>query len=61
MNAGEFWGNKMPIKLKHIFEKTYTGKKVPKQYQERYGKTYSKKEADSIFYAFENKHKKKEA
>jgi hypothetical protein len=35
----------MPTKLKHIFEKEY----------EKKGKT--KKEADRIFYAFENKHK----
>lgn len=49
----------MPIKLKHIFEKTYTGKKVPKQYQKKYGKVYSKSEADEIFYAFENKRKVK--
>lgn len=47
----------MPLKLKHIFEKEYTGKKVSKEYQPKYGKTYSKKEADEIFYAFQNKHK----
>lgn len=48
----------MPNKLKKIFEETYTGKKVPKRYQEKYGKRYSKDEADDIFYAFENKHKR---
>jgi hypothetical protein len=37
----------MPLKLKRIFEKEYMKK----------GKT--KKEADEIFYSFENKHKKK--
>lgn len=47
----------MPIKLKRIFEKEYTGKKVPKEWQSKYGKTYSKKEADKIFYSWENKHK----
>lgn len=36
----------MPEKLKRIFEKEYESK------------GYSKKRADSIFYAFENKHGK---
>lgn len=44
-------------KLKKIFEEEYTGKKVPKEFQSKYGKVYSKKEADSVFYAFERKHK----
>lgn len=35
----------MPIKLKKIFEKEYMAK------------GYSKKKADSIFYAYKNKHK----
>ena len=47
----------MPLKIKRAFEKEYTGKKVPKKYQPRYGKVYSKKEADEIFYAWENKRK----
>ncbi len=47
----------MPLKLKKIFEKTYTGKKVPIKYQKKYGKIYSKKEADEIFYAWSNKKK----
>lgn len=37
----------MPIKLKKIFEKEYMAK------------GYSKKRADAIFYAYENKRKKK--
>lgn len=36
----------MPVKLKKIFEKEYMKK------------GYSKKKADSIFYAWENKHKR---
>ena len=45
----------MPIKIKRIFEKQYTGKAVPKKWQKKYGKVYSKEEADKIFYAWENK------
>ena len=48
----------MPLKLKKIFEKEYSGKDVPKKYQSKYGKVYSKKEADEIFYSWENKRKK---
>jgi hypothetical protein len=47
----------MPLKLKKIFEKQYTGKPVPKQWQKKYGKVYDKEEADEIFYAWENKFK----
>jgi len=49
----------MPRRLKLIFEKTYTGKPVPKKYQSKYGKFYDKKEADEVFYAWLNKGKKK--
>jgi hypothetical protein len=49
----------MPIKIKKIFEEEYTGKSVPKKYQSKYGKIYSKSEVDRIFYAWENKRKKK--
>lgn len=47
----------MPIRLKKLFEREYTGKKVPKKYQAKYGKVYSKEEADEIFYAWFNKQK----
>lgn len=50
--------NKTGKKLKKIFVKEYTGKKVPKKWQKKYGKRYSKSEAVNIFYAYENKHKK---
>lgn len=49
--------NKEGRKLKKLFELEYTGKPVPRKYQSRYGKVYSKKEADSVFFAFERKHK----
>jgi len=45
----------MAKKLRLEFEREYTGKKVPKKWQKKYGKVYSKKEADKIFYAWENK------
>jgi HEPN domain-containing protein len=49
--------NKLGKELKSKFIKEYTGKKVPKEYQKDYGKIYNKKEAESVFYAFERKHK----
>jgi hypothetical protein len=48
----------MPIKIKKAFIEQYEGKKVPKEWQKEYGKTYSKKEAEQIFYKWENKFKK---
>ena len=49
----------MPEKLKKLFIKEYTGKKVPKKYQAKYGKRYSKKESEEIFYSWWNKKRKK--
>ncbi|MHA1880871.1 MAG: hypothetical protein ACTSYG_10795 [Candidatus Heimdallarchaeota archaeon] len=51
----------MPEKLKKIFVKTYAGKPVPKKYQAKYGKVYSKKEAERIFYATQQKRKKRKS
>ena len=41
----------MPIKIKKIFEREYTGKPVPKKYQSKYGKKYDKNEIKSVSYA----------
>ena len=46
----------MPKDLEKAFEREYVGKKVPKKWQSKYGKVYSKKEADEIFFKWENKH-----
>jgi hypothetical protein len=47
----------MVNKIKLAFEKTYTGKKVPKEWQSKYGKKYSKDEADEVYESWVNRFK----